>query len=70
MHIGNLSENTALHLACQNGDFDAVKIIFDYSPSSGDILNKENNEKDTPLAISSKMRVNGLEYDNIYNYLN
>ena len=45
------TQNTALHLACENGDLEAVQILVIQGRADLDALNKE---KDTPIDVTRK----------------
>ena len=48
--------NTALHIACENADLEAVKILVGH----GALMDMANKEKETPMSIAS--RTNGEIY--------
>lgn len=47
------TQNTALHIACENGDLEAVKILINIGHAS-DHLETLNRDKETPLSLCLK----------------
>eukprot|EP00347_Sterkiella_histriomuscorum_P020274 403338429 len=60
------SNNTALHLACENGDLQAVSILIAAGYQEFENLNKD---KETPIMIAERNQSKGQQYQQTYNYL-
>jgi len=67
------SQNTALHLACELGDLDAVKILLSAvnARTSDALLEIQNKDKETPLAMSQRLadQRGDQHYQVIHEYL-
>ena len=46
-----VTHNTALHIACENGDIEAVKILINKGRAD---LEAQNRDKETPLLVTKR----------------
>ena len=60
-----LANHSALHIACDNGDLDSVKILIKY----GATLDIQNRDKETPMMIAQKHMNKGPQYQELFKYL-
>ena len=59
------SQNTALHIACENGDLESVKILIQY----GADIQQLNKDKETSLLVAERNVKPEGQYEEIYRYL-
>lgn len=59
------TQNTALHIACENGDLEAAKILIKHGQAEN--LEGLNRDKETPLTLSQKYR--SQHHQETYAYL-
>lgn len=53
------NQNTALHIACENGDFESVKILY---KSGLKDFESPNKDKETPLSLAERYQNRGDSY--------
>lgn len=66
------NNNTALHIACERGDLQAVGMIVQAAKIFGnlqDVLEMTNKEKETPFMIAERNQAKSQEYSQTFNHL-